>query len=83
VARVVRRRWTYRPRKVLGARVTPRDEEAELPAPVDAITAAIGTLIVAVMEATEADGAARARAMTEVLKVGHRIRAAINRPRLN
>jgi hypothetical protein len=58
-------------------------DEVDLPVAADAITAAIGALIVAVTKATETDSAARARAMTEVLLAAERIRAALRRQRLN
>ncbi len=53
-----------------------RDEMDELPEVADAITSAIGALIVSVMEATETDSPERARAMGEVLAAAERIRAA-------
>lgn len=43
-----------------------RDEADELPEAADAITSAISSLIVAVMEATETDSPERAAAMNEV-----------------
>jgi hypothetical protein len=46
--------------------MTERDEADELPEAADAITSAISSLIVAVMEATETDSLERAAAMNEV-----------------
>jgi hypothetical protein len=61
-----------------------RDEADDLPEADDAITSAIGSLIVAVMEATETGSPERARAMNEVLAAAERIRAALRpRQRLN
>jgi hypothetical protein len=60
-----------------------RDEADELPEVADAITSAIGALIVSVMEATETGSPERARAMHEVLAAAERIRAALHQPRLN
>jgi hypothetical protein len=54
-----------------------RDEVDERPTEVDAITSALSQLIVAVIEATVTGSPERARAMTEVLEVGERIRAAL------
>jgi phytoene/squalene synthetase len=59
------------------------DETDELPEAADAITSAIGALIVSVMEATETDSPERARAMGEVLQAAERIRAVLHKQRLN
>jgi hypothetical protein len=59
------------------------DEVEQVPEAADAITPAIGSLIVAVMEATETGSPERARAMTEVLAAADRIRAALHRHQLN
>jgi phytoene/squalene synthetase len=60
-----------------------RDEVDDLPEVADAITSAIGALIVSVMDATETDSPERARAMGEVLQAAERIRAALHRHSLN
>jgi hypothetical protein len=49
-----------------------RDEADELPEAADAITSAISSLIVPVMEATETDSPERAAAMNEVLAAADR-----------
>jgi len=52
--------------------MTERDEADELPEAADAITSAISSLIVAVMEATETGSPERAAAMNEVLAAADR-----------
>ena len=52
--------------------MTERDEADDLPEAADAITSAISSLIVAVMEATETDSPERAAAMNEVLAAADR-----------
>jgi len=63
--------------------IEPDEAADDLPEAADAITSAIGALIVAVMEATETDSQARSAAMNEVLLAAERIRAALHKPRLN